>query len=90
MLHRREQREVFHQNGFDFVEGPDSNLLLAGVPFSKNMTFDKADVQELAHLLHDGAAAPATQAVPASQRGPVNVSDRIPRPTRSLLLTVYA
>ena len=81
----REHSAIFAQNGFEFKEGPDGSLLLSGVPYSKNMTFDKADVQELAQLLHEGSTpVPISKQAQndAIQRVPVNVSDKLVRPSR--------
>ena len=82
----RENMHIFTQNGFEFKDSGQGDLMLSGVPYSKNQTFGKADVQELAQLLMDGhGAAPDEASNPASgasQRTAVNVSDRIPRPTR--------
>lgn len=49
---------MFRTNGFDFVEGAEGRLLLAGVPFSRGTTFGAADVRELVALLDAGGTAP--------------------------------
>ena len=45
------------QNGFDFREGSDGQLLLTAVPFSKDIMFGPTDVQELSQLLRSGTHA---------------------------------
>ena len=72
---------VFTQNGFEFKDAEEGELLLSGVPYSKNTAFGKADVQELAQLLMEGHGS--VQKDPRStQRSAVNVSEKLPRPTR--------
>lgn len=69
---------MFRTNGFDFVEGAEGRLLLAGVPFSRGTTFGAADVRELVALLDAGGTAPMAvgaqqpgSALPAQQQGSV-------------------
>eukprot|EP00887_Chlorella_sp_A99_P005158 scaffold40.g5158.t1 len=55
----RDNAAVFAANGFAFCDDPATGcLLLAAVPFSKNVTFGPADVRELVALLEAGDAAP--------------------------------
>lgn len=53
----REAAEVVRQNGFDFREGGNGQLLLTAVPFSKDIMFGPTDVQELSQLLRSGTHA---------------------------------
>ena len=81
----RENLHVFTQNGFEFrdAEG-DGELLLSGVPYSKNTAFGKADVQELAQLLMEGHGS-VQKDTKSTQRTAINVSEKLPRPTRQAL-----
>lgn len=84
---------IFTQNGFEFKDSESGELLLSGVPYSRNQTFGRADVQELAQLLMDSHSTEQKKTVEStadtSQRASVNVSDRIPRPTRYISCTEY-
>lgn len=71
---------IFTQNGFEFKDS-DGELMLSGVPYSKNTAFGRADVQELAQLLLDGHGI-VQKEVKGSQRAAVGVSEKLPRPTR--------
>lgn len=73
---------VFTQNGFEFKDSDEGELLLSGVPYSRNTAFGKADVQELAQLLMEGHGVLQKDAAKSSQRSAVNVSEKLPRPTR--------
>lgn len=73
---------VFTQNGFEFKEAEGGELLLSGVPYSKNTSFGKADVQELAQLLMEDHGTVQKDIAQGSQRASVNVSEKLPRPTR--------
>lgn len=59
--------ETFRRNGFDFAENEDAppgrRLQLSAVPFSQNITFGIADVQELVGLLAN-ESAPVARASP--------------------------
>ncbi len=72
---------VFTQNGFEFRDAEGGELLLSGVPYSKNTAFGKADVQELAQLLMEGHST-VQNSMKSTQRTAVNVSEKLPRPTR--------
>ena len=73
---------VFTQNGFEFKDSEDGELLLSGVPYSRNTSFGRADVQELAQLLLEGHGTVQKDAARDSQRASVGVSNKLPRPTR--------
>lgn len=68
--------ETFRQNGFDFVENDNApagqRLQLSAVPFSQNVTFGIADVQELISLLANEVVLSTTQ----------KASTWLPRPSR--------
>lgn len=53
----RDNRDIFHVNGFDFREDDEGQLLLTAVPFSKDTVFGVQDVQELLHLIMTGSSA---------------------------------
>ena len=74
---------VFTQNGFEFKNAPDGDLLLTGIPYSKNTAFGKADVQELAQILLEGSVPVAKKDEGSgTPGGAINVSDNLPRPSR--------
>ena len=74
---------VFALNGFEITEGPDNSLQLSAVPFSKNTTFDRTDVQELVQILtHSGVPPSQREASSATQRLALNVHGKLPRPSR--------
>jgi len=73
---------VFTQNGFEFKDAANGDLLLTGIPYSKNTAFGKADVQELAQILLEGSVPVAKG---STDGGTVSVSDNLPRPSRSPL-----
>ena len=72
--------DIFSKNGFE-LEDKEGRLFLKGVPYSQNVSFGAADVQELAQLLNEAAPSVDREKQMQSQRA-VNVSDRIPRPSR--------
>ena len=72
---------VFTQNGFEFKDAPNGDLLLTGIPYSKNTAFGKADVQELAQILLEGSV-PVARTDSGTPGGAINVSDNLPRPSR--------
>jgi DNA mismatch repair protein PMS2 len=53
----RDNPDTFARNGFAFAEGADGRLLLAAVPFSRNVTFGAHDVLEVVGLLESGEGA---------------------------------
>ena len=74
---------IFTLNGFEFKDAPNGDLLLTGIPYSKNTAFGKADVQELAQILLEGRVPVAkTDAGSGAPGGTINVSDNLPRPSR--------
>jgi hypothetical protein len=70
---------IFTQNGFEFKESANGELLLTGIPYSKNTAFGKADVQELAQILLEGTMPVAKGSCDSNI---VSVSDNLPRPSR--------
>jgi len=74
---------VFTQNGFEFKDAPNGDLLLTGIPYSKNTAFGKADVQELAQILLEGSVPVAKgESGPGTPGSAISVSDNLPRPSR--------
>jgi DNA mismatch repair ATPase MutL len=67
----REHLELFHANGFAFVDNPvTGRLQLSAVPFSRTTTFGMEDVHELVcstflSILHMNSAAPLRTQTPS-------------------------
>ena len=80
LCRRREKKDIFQANGFDFREDCEGRLLLTAVPYSKDTVFGMQDIQELLHLLISRHSAPFQM---SSQVAGGNTS-KVVRPSRSV------
>lgn len=74
--------EVFRINGFDFVEGAEGRLLLAGLPFSRSTSFGEPDVRELVALLDAGGTAPLSLGTQLESAAAAQQQASVVRPSR--------
>lgn len=74
----RDKLDVFQANGFDFKDGPEGQVLMTAVPYSKDFVFGQQDVHELLHLLAGRHSAPLQM----SSSQVAGDTSRVVRPSR--------